>query len=169
LPVGQLSLVWRGFLICYVITMGEKPRSAAAIWGQKTIPVIYRRGHRLPLMIKLPYASDNFEWLRRDNRRKPDWNKQFTCWEVPNAWFEDVIRRALERYGRVHVVQPYRALEKCAPACWNAMGFECECSCMGENHGSQSPSRSWYVVSETFAFRWQDRQLACRLIERPPL
>jgi hypothetical protein len=39
---------------------------------------------------------------------------------------------------------------------------------MGANHGRGNPSGNWRVISETFAFRWQDRQLACRLIERNP-
>ena len=69
------------------------------------------------------------------------------------------------RFGRVYVIQPYREFEKCAPACWNATGFTCECSCMGKNHGSM-PGGRWWVVADTFAIQWQGRRLACRLIER---
>jgi hypothetical protein len=143
-------------------------RNAAAIWKQNKIPVIYRQGSGLPLMIKLPYSSDNFIWLRSGQRRKPDWLNRFKCWEIPNSWFNDVVKRSLLRFRKVFVVQPYRAVEKCAPACWTAQGFECECSCMGANHGSQNPGGSWRVISETFAMRWHDRDLACRLIEMPP-
>lgn len=37
---------------------------------------------------------------------------------------------------------------------------------MGEKHGSAN-SAGWYVVSDTFAFRWETREMACRLIVRP--
>lgn len=129
--------------------------------------MIYRQGGANPLMIRLPYAPDNRAWLRADRQRKPAWKKQFKCWEAPKSWFDSVISQCLHRYGRVYVIQPYKAHEKCAPACWNATGFECECSCLGANHGAQSPSGKWRVVSDTFAVRWHERELACRLIERP--
>jgi hypothetical protein len=148
--------------------MEAQDQTAAAIWKQTKIPVLYRRGRGIPLMLKLPYSRDNFDWLRNDSHRKPDWNARYKCWEVPNAWFDDVIRRSLQRFGRIYVIQPFRALEKCAPACWNAKGFECECSCMGKNHGSEIPSGNWWVISETFAMQWQGRELACRLVEARP-
>jgi len=31
------------------------------------MPVVYRVGGGIPLMIKLPYADDNSTWLRGDN------------------------------------------------------------------------------------------------------
>ena len=131
------------------------------------MPVVYRQGGSEPLLVRLPYASGNGGWLRSDHRRKPEWVKQYKCWGTPKAWFEDVVRRLLQRFGRVYVIQPYRTQEKCAPACWNATGVECECSCMGANHGSGNASGRWHVVSDTFAVQWRNRQLACRLIQRP--
>jgi hypothetical protein len=119
-------------------------------------------------MIHLPYHADNRIWLRGDHRRKPIWNAEYRCWEVPQSWFEDVVTQCIHRFGSVYVIQPYRVQEKCAPACWNAQGFECECSCLGANHGCQNPTGNWRVISETFAVRWHDQQLACRLIERTP-
>jgi hypothetical protein len=146
--------------------MGEQLRDGRAIWQQTAIPVIFRRAKGTPLLVKLPYAKDNFGWLRDDSQRRPHWNRQYKCWETPYAWLNTLVRRLLARYGRLYLIQPRKVLDKCAPACWEATGFECECSCMGQNHGSQSGA-GWYVVSESFAFRWHDRELACRLIERP--
>lgn len=142
-------------------------KKAAEVWKQKTVPVIYRPGGNRPLMIKFPYAPDNGDWLQHDHRQKPQWNKQFKCWETPKSWFEDVAVRLLHRFGRVYIIQPFRVQEKCAPACWNARGLECECSCMGAHHGSGNPPGRWHVVSETFAVQWQGREYACRLIEKP--
>jgi hypothetical protein len=147
--------------------MATSNKHAASIWNQTTIPVVYRRGGAEPLMIKLPYAPNNGEWLRNDQRRKPEWISQFKCWNTPKSWFENVVRRLLIRFSRVYVIQPFRVQEKCAPACWNATGIECECSCMGAHHGSGNPSGKWHVISETFAVQWQNRQLACRLFEQP--
>lgn len=141
--------------------------NAARIWKQGSVPVIYRRTGGLPLMVRLPYREGNGDWLRNDRRRKPTWNKRFKCWEVPKKWFDDLIHRVLRRFHRVYVIQPFRVQEKCAPACWNARGFECECSCMGANHGSNNPAGRWYIISETLAMLWHERELACRLIELP--
>lgn len=134
------------------------------IWAQKTIPVVYRQGKPKPILLRLPYATDNREWLKGDNRRDPKWGPKYKCWETPRSWFDDIIKRSLRRFGRVYVIQPYQAHQKCAPACWNATGFECECSCMGANHGSGHPAGKWRVVSEAFAVQWNSREYACRLI-----
>ena len=96
------------------------------------------------MMIRLPYASDNGVWLKRV-RQPPHWSQPFQCWLAPKAWFDDVISRALQRFGRVYVIEPFREREKCASLCWNARGFDCECSCMGKNHGVNAPSGGWDV------------------------
>jgi len=134
------------------------------IWRQTKQPVIYRQQRPKPILVRLPYAIDNYAWVRGEQRRKPAWNKQYKCWETPNSWFDSLIKRALERFGRVYVIQLYKQQQKCAPACWNAEGFNCECSCMGENHGSGHPGGKWHEVSDTFAFNWGQHQYACRLI-----
>ncbi|MEP1497973.1 MAG: hypothetical protein ABJK50_20985, partial [Pseudophaeobacter sp.] len=61
------------------------------------------------------------------------------------------------------IIQPYREQEICARACQEALGHECQCSCMGANHGAGNDG-SWFEVSDTFSTRWGDRELACRLL-----
>lgn len=135
-----------------------------AIWNQTLIPVVLRRaGKKQKLRIRLPYAEDNRQWLQNGRRTHPVWVPNGRYWELPKAWFNDFVNCALERYGRLYIFQPYREQEKCAPACQNAVGHECQCSCMGANHGAGSDS-SWFEVSETFSFRWGERSLACRLL-----
>jgi hypothetical protein len=148
--------------------MVTQPQDMAAIWTQSKIPVVYRQRGSKPVLIRLPYNDDNRTWLKGDHRRKPVWSAQDTHWKVPKSWFEEVVTRCLHRFGRVYVVQPYRIQEKCAPACWNARGFECGCSCLGAYHGCQQPSGHWRIISDTFAVRWHDPQLGCRLMERAP-
>lgn len=139
-------------------------REAAEIWRQTAIPVVYRPGDG-PLLVKLPRAMDNSDWLRNGKPRNPVWQSKFSSWELPKGRFDEVIRRALLRYRRVYVIQPFREQEKCAPACKKAQGFKCTCSCMGEHHGSKGDGAGWFVVSETCEIRRGDRVLACRLIE----
>lgn len=139
----------------------------AALWKQKTVPVLFRQGKGMRLLVSLPHSDDNYRWLKKDHRSHPDWNAKFKCWEVPKAWFNDIVKLTLGRYDELYIIQPYREQEKCAPACWIAEGHECECSCMGANHGSHSSSRGWLVVSDSFATRWRERELACRHLSRP--
>lgn len=133
-------------------------------WNQTTIPIVLRRGGKgEKLRIRLPFDLSNRSWLQNGKRTQPVWSKQGRYWEVPKSWFNDFVNRALERYGRLYVVQPYNEQEKCAPACMNAAGHVCECSCMGANHGVGNDG-SWFEVSEAFATRWSGQQLACRLM-----
>lgn len=144
--------------------MDQRDPKLLEIWNQKQIPVVFRGGGKRPLMIRLPFGKDNRQWLQEGHRTQPEWVVAKKYWAAPKSWFENLIKRALVRYGRIYVVQPFRASQKCAPSCWNAVGVECECSCMGENHGSGEPLGRWHVVSETFAIRWDAKEYACRLI-----
>jgi hypothetical protein len=35
-------------------------------------------------------------------------------WEIPKAWFNDTVDRALARFGKVYIVQPFREQEICS-------------------------------------------------------
>ncbi|MCZ7863657.1 hypothetical protein [Agrobacterium salinitolerans] len=134
------------------------------VWQQQTVPVAWRSGEKgAPLLAKLPYRVDNKAWLSSMGRSRPKWNADHKYWEIPKSWFNELVDRSLERFGKIYVVQPYREQEKCAPACMNATGHECQCSCMGANHGAGNDA-SWFEVSETFATRWHNSELACRLM-----
>jgi hypothetical protein len=134
------------------------------IWNQKRIPVVIRRGGKgQSPWVRLPFADNNRTWLRDGRRNSPTWNAEDKYWEIPKLWFNDFVQRALKKYGKLYVVQPYREQEKCATACMNAKGHDCNCSCMGANHGMGNDG-SWFEVSETFATRWGKQYLACRLM-----
>lgn len=145
--------------------MTEYDSQLKGIWRQTQTPVLFRRGMGYPLLLKLPYAPDNRGWIRNGQRSKPIWCDQYKCWEVPQAWFEKTIRAAFSRFRRIYVIQPVRKQQHCAPACWDAQGIECECSCMGENHGTGHPNGRWYVVSETCAVSWGEREYVAKLME----
>lgn len=135
------------------------------IWFQSEIPAVYRPEKSQALLIRLPYAADNRVWLKADHRNNPKWNGQHKRWETAKSWFEGIVRRALKRFGRVYVIQPFRAQQTCAPACWDAAGFTCGCSCMGQNHGSGNPAGRWYIISEALAVHWGPRQYSFKLLE----
>lgn len=132
-------------------------------WQQGHIPVVLKR-EKASVLIRLPFAKDNFDWLRNGKRNKPEWSAQFKAWEVPTAWFEDSVKRIIGRFKKAYVIQIHREQQVCASACWNAQGLHCECSCMGANHGSGHPAGNWYEVSETFAAKWGPKEYACRLM-----
>lgn len=136
------------------------------VWKQAEVPVLLRRGPGKRVRLRFQNRPNNLMWLRRDRRTIPHWNDQYRCWEVPKAWFNSLVTQMLDTFGRVYIIQPFREEEKCAPACWSAIGYECQCSCMGANHGSQISGRGWHVISETFAARWNEERLACRLLAR---
>src|SRR5690606_32644485 len=93
------------------------------VWNQQTIPVILRRtGAGQMLRARLPFAATNRAWLQNDRRQSPAWISGKRYWELPKAWFNDFVERALADFGQAYVVQPYREQEKCSPACQNARG-----------------------------------------------
>lgn len=140
------------------------PSRLRSVWNQDSVPVILRRtGKGERPRIRLPFDQGNRAWLKDGRRIEPVWNASEKCWEIPKKWFNEFVRAALDRYGRLYVIQPYREQEVCAPACWNAVGHECQCSCAGENHGTGN-NESWFEVSEVFATRWGGRRLGCRLM-----
>jgi hypothetical protein len=102
--------------------------------------------------------------LQNGRRTAPEWiGGTKAYWELPKFWFNDFVDRALLRYGKVYIIQPYREQEICARACQEARGHECQCSCMGANHGAGHDG-SWFEVSDTFSARWGEHELACRLL-----
>lgn len=147
--------------------MEETDARLKAVWNQGLIPVILRRGGKgQRLRVRLPYGENNRQWLQNGRRISPSWNADDHYWETPKTWFNDLVERSLTKYAKVYIVQPFREQEKCAPACMNAVGHECQCSCMGANHGVGNDG-SWFEISDTFATRWGELHLACRLMTRP--
>jgi len=143
-------------------------RRIGVIWGQERVPVILRPRQEPPLFVRLPFATNNRAWLQACGQRNPKRVQSpksgKTHWEVPVAWFTPLIRRCVERYGSVYVIQPLNRAEVCASSCWNAQRELCECSCFGTNHGGGKPAGAWKEVSEAFAVQWTGGELACRLI-----
>src|ERR1700730_4020827 len=143
---------------------GQNPK-LREVWKQNEIPIIYRQASDKPLLVRLPYASSNRAWLKNGRRTTPRWDAQHQCWQVPRSWLNKLAKRLLRRFGHAYIVQPFSRKRKCAPPCWNALGADCECSCMGRNSGSRHPPGKWHVVAKTFSGKWGLREVSCRLIK----
>jgi hypothetical protein len=141
-------------------------KQATEVWSNKVVPVALRRGGSKPIRLRIPYRKDNRAWLKSGKRKKePVWIKEKEYWELPASRFNELVRMILDRFGSVYIIQPYREREVCASMCMHATGFECQCSCMGANHGSEN-SDGWFEVTDTFAVRFGETQLACRLLRK---
>lgn len=162
----QHHLVYN-LLVCMADSqMSVRSKELRRIWDQKRIPVVLRRtGLGEKVRLRLPKQDDDHIWLRNGRRPDPKWNKLERCWEIPKKWFTDFVNRALDRYGNLYIIQPYVETEICASACQNATGHDCQCSCMGANHGAGNDG-SWFEVSEAFSVRSSKPFLACRLLHR---
>lgn len=150
--------------------METDERRIKAIWNNATCPVILRRGGagenlRIRICGRKERTYNDYRWLKKPRKHQPRWINKHHCWELPKGRFNDLVKDSIDKFDRVYVVQPYREQEKCSPACQNANGHICQCSCMGENHGANGIDAGWFVVSDTFATKWGKKILACRLMQ----
>jgi hypothetical protein len=143
-----------------------------ALWKKVTYPcVACEKGQ---IRVRLPYAPGHKDWLRADEdgdtygRRQPKWNPVEKYWKVPYSWRGEVIRKCIDRWGAVIVLQPTnKEMEKCASACWDAESdvTECECSCGGMNHGIKANPGGFFEISESLAVKWKgDEEVRATLI-----
>ncbi|MQP64882.1 hypothetical protein GE253_05920 [Niveispirillum sp. SYP-B3756] len=136
------------------------------IWNQGKIPVALRRtGPWELLRVRIPHSELNYKWLKNGRKSSPIWIRSENYWEIPKSWFNDFVERSLEDYGQLYIIQPYREKEKCASACLHAEGHECQCSCMGQNHGTGNDG-TWFEISDAFACKWGEKKYACRLMKK---
>jgi len=146
--------------------MDSDLKEASSIWNNGKISVVLRRGGSSSIRLRVPFDENNREWLKGGARKRdPLWNKEKKYWELPASRFNEIVKMILNKYGEVYILQPYKEKEVCSPSCINAEGFECQCSCLGANHGSGN-HHGWYEVTEALAVRYGERKLGCRLLER---
>ena len=79
--------------------MSENDSRLTEVWRRSEIPVVVRGGTVRPLVVKLPYSSDNYEWLRNERPRKSEWLMKQRAWSIPISWFEDTLQRLIARFG----------------------------------------------------------------------
>jgi len=143
---------------------------AKLAWNQSQIPVILRRrkiyGQNTKIRIRLPKRGDHYKLLKGDNKsnHNPVFFEKGGFWEVPYGRLNYLVETLAKFYGKVILMQPVREKQVCARACMQAQGFECECSCLGENHGSENMDSSWYEVDDTYAVRHGPEIVSLKII-----
>lgn len=52
-----------------MVDNGNGEQALAALWRQAVLPVVFRRARPSPLLVKIPYAVGNMDWLRNGEPR----------------------------------------------------------------------------------------------------
>jgi hypothetical protein len=145
------------------------------VFSQNSFPVVYKPCNG-KLQVKIPYPYNIYAWVcsllptkQRSWRRPPpprglEWEPSHKVWLIPRSRFEHVTKQLLDKFNGVILLQCHREKQTCAPACWNARGLECECSCMGANHGTGQPDGRWYILGDAYAVQWEDEKLSCQIL-----
>lgn len=82
-------------------------RQLTRIWNQQEIPVIVRRtGKRQLLRVRLAYADTNCAWFQDGLLVPPTLISGKRYREIPKAWFNDFVERALRTFRQVYVIKP---------------------------------------------------------------
>lgn len=143
---------------------------AKKAWNQSAVPVILRRkkkdGHNPKLRIRIPSQSGAYEILKGRNKHNhnPRFDEKGKYWELAYDRLDEMVKILAIHFGSVILMQPIRHKQVCARTCMEAQGFECECSCLGENHGSQNMNSSWYEVYDTYAVKYGEEEISLKVI-----
>ena len=144
-----------------------------SLWKEVKMPILYRqgRGMRLKLRLSRPdqhvselWPSDEYRFLFRKKHHKPKWEFTKKHWELPYSWLDFVTKHIVSQKGALYLIQPCNSLQVCSRSCQEAQGFECECSCMGAQHGSNNIDFGWFEITDCFAVKSEGNELSCRLI-----
>jgi len=112
---------------------------------------VYRPVGTGRIRVRMPYAVGNRAFIHRTlgSSVRPDWNKLEKQWEIARQHMRDVVEALAERFGVVEVTIDFRSTSRCDIRCRDAEGDDCDCQCLGENHGGAAYWRSWQQVGET--------------------
>lgn len=129
-PSASGQEVWKHLVDGRVVTApGVGP--VAMVWLPRDGQVI----------AKIPARKGNRRWLHEYVRiRSP--RLVGDRWYLPRNCLSRLVIGAVDRYGYVKVWRDMSRLSRCTRSCLEATGIECDCSCLGEYHGSED-SGGW--------------------------
>lgn len=112
---------------------------------------VYRPVGTGRIRVRMPYQVGNRAFIHRTlgSMVRPDWNRLENQWEIARQHMRDVVEALAERFGVVEVTIDFRSTSRCDIRCRDAEGDDCDCQCLGENHGGAAYWRSWQHVGET--------------------
>ncbi|WP_236652527.1 hypothetical protein [Streptacidiphilus neutrinimicus] len=119
--------------------------------GPMSLPTVHRPVGTARLRIRMPYAPDTRAWWHDQlgDLIRPAWNREMKCWEIARSHMREVVEALAERFGAVEVALDFRNSSRCDVRCRDAEGDDCDCQCLGENHGGAAYWRAWIQVGET--------------------
>ncbi|KAB8186986.1 hypothetical protein FH608_046390 [Nonomuraea phyllanthi] len=89
------------------------------------------------VIAKVPPRKGNFRWLHHTLEiRSP--SLEGDRWSLPRNCLMKFVMAAIDRFGYVAVYRDMSKLSRCTKSCLDAMGMECDCSCLGAHHGESS-------------------------------
>ena len=145
------------------------PASIPEVWRNQTIPVIYRPDTTGPLKLRLPYREGgNRQFLKsiKERRTEPVWDSKDQFWSVPKNWFTGLVESVVLAFGSAWVIQPHHAEERCSASCRNARRLECECSCLGENHGAGGRADNAVGIQGAVVLPWRTGLLTVQFFKK---
>jgi hypothetical protein len=115
------------------------------------IATVYRPVGTGRIRVRMPYAVGNRAFIHRTlgSLVRPDWNGAEKCWEISRQHMRATVEALADRFGVVEVAIDFRTNSRCDIRCRDAEGDDCDCQCMGENHGGAAYWRNWTQVGET--------------------
>lgn len=111
------------------------------------IPTVYRPAGSGRITVRMPYALGNRAWIHHNlgSGIHPVWNTTDKRWELARNHLRATVEALVERFGIVDVVIDSYAVTRCR----DAVGDDCDCQCVGENHGGAAYWKHWHAVGET--------------------
>lgn len=94
------------------------------------------------VIAKIPPRKGNRRWLHHTlGIRSPRLDDD--RWHLPRSCLIKLVTAAIDRFGYVAVFRDMSKLSRCTKTCLEAMGMECDCSCLGTHHG-EANSENWF-------------------------
>lgn len=133
-----------------------KPRGRLAMAGKQIVrvwrPTPSEAGR---VVIWLPYARGTRGWLRSvcGTGTRPEFDRARKAWTVARPHFRRIVQAVADRYGSVDVYVDHTVRHACGAMCRNAEGDDCQCSCLGDNHGNGRWHEGWQPVGDEWVVR----------------
>lgn len=107
------------------------------------------------VVIWMPYARGTRGWLRSvcGAGTRPEFDRARKAWTVARPHFRRVVDALADRYGSVDVYMDHTARTVCGKLCWEAKGDDCDCACLGDNHGQGRWRKDWRLVDDYWMVR----------------
>jgi hypothetical protein len=136
-----------------------------------SMPWVRRRLGQTRLHVWMPYqGSSNRQWILQElgTRTRPIWNGSKTPgrWEIARPHLHLVVTSLVQRFGQVDVYLEFSNRTRCDVRCQQAEGDDCECSCLGENHGGAAYWRNWTLVGQTTLLSERECQVRHYLVQQ---